>query len=70
MFERYYQADLAINRAGGLGLGLYVSRAIVEAHGGTIAVESAPDAGALLPRDTAVRVGVVGSRHVGSGRRQ
>ncbi len=48
LFERYYQADTPINRAGGLGLGLYVSRAIVEAHGGTIAVESVPGAGALF----------------------
>lgn len=48
LFERYYQADMPINRAGGLGLGLYVTRAIIEAHGGTIAVESAPGAGALF----------------------
>jgi signal transduction histidine kinase len=48
LFERYYQADIPLNRAGGLGLGLYVTRAIVEAHGGTIAVESAPGAGALF----------------------
>ncbi len=48
LFERYYQADMPINRAGGLGLGLYVTRAIVEAHGGTIAVESVPGAGALF----------------------
>jgi signal transduction histidine kinase len=48
LFERYYQADTPVNRAGGLGLGLYVTRAIVEAHGGTIAVESVPGAGALF----------------------
>lgn len=48
LFERYYQADTPINRAGGLGLGLYVTRAIVEAHGGTITVESVPGAGALF----------------------
>ena len=48
LFERYYQADTPVNRAGGLGLGLYVTRAIVEAHGGTVAVESVPGAGALF----------------------
>jgi signal transduction histidine kinase len=34
--------------AGSTGLGLYVARAIVAAHGGTIEVESAPDRGATF----------------------
>jgi signal transduction histidine kinase len=49
VFERYYR------RGGkGLGLGLYIARAIVEAHGGRIWIEDAPEPGALfrftLPR--------------------
>jgi signal transduction histidine kinase len=39
---------------GGLGLGLYIARWIVRAHGGTIHVESTPGAGSKftveLPR--------------------
>ena len=38
IFERFYQADddAGRRRFGGLGLGLYISRAIIDAHGGRI----------------------------------
>ncbi|MDQ4100070.1 MAG: PAS domain S-box protein [Chloroflexota bacterium] len=52
LFERFYRAD--VTGAGGLGLGLYISRMLVEAHGGRIWAESAPGKGATftftLPR--------------------
>src|SRR5205085_3489556 len=45
LFERYYQADEAASQ-GGMGLGLYVSRHLVESHGGSITLESPEDGGA------------------------
>lgn len=39
IFERFYQAETT-HKAEGLGLGLYIARLIVEAHGGKIWVES------------------------------
>ncbi|MGI0494083.1 ATP-binding protein [Alkalinema pantanalense CENA528] len=41
VFERFQQADSSnTRRAGGLGLGLFLVRSIVEAHGGTVVADS------------------------------
>jgi len=47
IFERFERA-VPNRNYGGLGLGLYISRQIVEFHRGTIAVESAPGQGAVF----------------------
>ena len=48
VFERFYRAEGTAKRAEGLGLGLYVSRLLVEAHGGEIGVRSTPGQGATF----------------------
>ena len=54
IFGRFERA-VSLRHYGGLGLGLFIARQFVEAHGGTIVAESEPGAGstftAVLPRE-------------------
>jgi two-component system OmpR family sensor kinase len=48
-FERFYRADASRTRsAGGTGLGLSIVSSLVDAHGGSVALETAPGRGVTV----------------------
>jgi signal transduction histidine kinase len=67
LFERFYQAHGREHRSG-MGLGLYITREIVERHGGSIRAEFPPDGGTRfvveLPAASNAS-GVSGRKHAG-----
>ncbi len=48
LFERFYRARRSEGRQGGLGLGLFIAKLLVEAHGGRIWAESEPGKGSTF----------------------
>ena len=48
VFDRFYRSTNAVKQTKGAGLGLYLARAIVEAHGGRIWVDPKPASGARI----------------------
>jgi len=48
VFDRFYRSGRTRAAVPGFGLGLYVARSFVEAHGGHIAAESEPHAGSTF----------------------
>lgn len=48
VFERFHQVSPGLAERGGMGLGLAISKRLVEMHGGTIGAESSPGKGSVF----------------------
>jgi len=48
IFDRFYRSTKAVKQTKGAGLGLYLAREIIEAHGGRIWADPKPDSGARI----------------------
>jgi signal transduction histidine kinase len=48
LFDRFFQAQRAREHKEGLGLGLYIAKGIVDAHGGRLSVDSRPGNGSTF----------------------
>lgn len=66
LFEPYRRSSTAVAARGSMGLGLYIAREVIAAHGGTIEVESTPNATTRftvrLPRFSKVEVPRLGGQ--------
>jgi PAS domain S-box-containing protein len=60
LFEKFYRADTSNTAPSGTGLGLYICKAIVVAHGGEIQINSSPGKGTQV----IVSLPLAGSQHV------
>ena len=48
LFRRYVRLDIQDNEEYGIGLGLYVVKTTVEAHGGAVGIEDRPGGGSVF----------------------
>jgi len=67
VFEAFKQTTTGLRKGGGTGLGMPITKSLIEAHGGSITLDSKPDEGTTFTVTLPIQSELLVPTHVGKG---